>query len=124
MKIAVTAKGDSLSSEMDERFGRCAYFIIVDTDNPDGFQAIKNDAAEAGGGAGVRAAQTVIDTGAEAVVSGNFGPKAFDALSAADMKLYAVSAPTVRDAVDLFRANKARPLESATAAAHAGLRRI
>ena len=124
MKIAITAKGNSLSSEMDERFGRCGYFIVVDTDNPGDFKAIKNDAADAGGGAGVRAAQTVIDAGAQAVVSGNFGPKAFDALSAADMKLYAVSASTVQEALDIFRENKARPLESATAAAHAGLKRI
>jgi predicted Fe-Mo cluster-binding NifX family protein len=124
MKIAVTAKGDSLASEMDERFGRCAYFIIVDTDNPDGFEAIVNDAATAGGGAGIRAAQTVIDAGAEAVVSGNFGPKAFDALSAAGVKLYAVSERTVREAVGAFQKDEARPLLTATAAAHAGLRRI
>lgn len=124
MKIAITARGDALSSQMDERFGRCAYFIVLDTDNPDGFKAIKNDAAEAGGGAGIRAAQMVIDAGVQAVVSGNFGPKAFDALSAADVGLYAVSASTVSEALDIFRDNKARHLESATAAAHAGLKRI
>lgn len=124
MKLAITAKGDSLSSEMDERFGRCAYFIVVDTDNPGSFRAIKNDAVDAGGGAGIRAAQTVIDAGAQAVVSGNFGPKAFDALSAGDVKLYSVSASTVQEALDSFVGNKARSLESATAAAHAGLKRI
>lgn len=124
MKIAITAKGDALSSEMDERFGRCAYFIVVDVDSSGVFKAIKNDAADAGGGAGIRAAQMVIDAGAQAVVSGNFGPNAFDALSAGDVKLYAVSASTVQEAFDIFRANKARLLESATAAAHAGLKRI
>ena len=124
MKIAITAKGDSLSSEMDPRFGRCAYFIVVDTDNPAGFSALKNDAAEAGGGAGIRAAQMIVDSGAQAVVSGNFGPNAFGALSAADIKLYSVSASTVQEALDSFVGNKARALESATAAAHAGLKRI
>jgi len=124
MKIAISAGGNLLSSEMDERFGRCVYFIVLDTDSADNFVAIKNGAIDAGGGAGIKAAQTVIDAGVQAVVSGNFGPKAYDALSAADVKLYAVSAPTVKEALTLFTEGKARPLLSATAAAHAGLKRI
>jgi predicted Fe-Mo cluster-binding NifX family protein len=124
MKIAITSRGDALSSGMDERFGRCAYFIVVDTENPNDFTAIVNGAADAGGGAGIKAAQTIINAGARAVVSGNFGPKAFDALSAADVKLYSVSAATVAEALDAFRDGKAKSLDSATAAAHAGLKRI
>ena len=124
MKIAITSKGDNLDSEMDLRFGRCSHFIIIDTEDPDDFVAIKNDAASAGGGAGVMAAQTIIDAGAEAVISGNFGPRAFDALSSGNIKLYAVDAVTVRDALDAFNSNRAKSLDSATAAAHAGLKEI
>lgn len=124
MKIAITSRGESLESEMDPRFGRCQYFIILDDGDVQNFKAIKNDAAMSGGGAGIQAAQTVINEGAEAVVSGNFGPKAFDALSSAEVKLYTADAVTVKDAVDALGSGKARHLDSATAAAHAGLKEI
>jgi predicted Fe-Mo cluster-binding NifX family protein len=109
---------------MDPRFGRCQYFIVLDNEDIQNFKAINNDAAMSGGGAGIKAAQTVINEGVEAVVSGNFGPKAFDALSAADVKLYTADAATVKEAVDALGSGKARLLDSASAAAHAGLKEI
>ena len=124
MKITITSRGDGLDSILDPRFGRCAYFIIVDTEDESNLKAIPNGAATAGGGAGIQAAQTVINEDVEAVISGNFGPRAFDALSSAGVKLYTVTAQTVKEALDSFNSGKARLLASASAAAHAGLREI
>ena len=124
MKITITSRGDGLDSMMDPRFGRCAYFIIVDTENESDLKAIPNEAATAGGGAGIQAAQTVINEDVEAVISGNFGPRAFDALSSAGVKLYTVAAQTVKEALDSFNQGKAKLLGSASAAAHAGLKEI
>ncbi|MBN1573393.1 MAG: NifB/NifX family molybdenum-iron cluster-binding protein [Deltaproteobacteria bacterium] len=124
MRIAITSKGDSLESGLDPRFGRCQYFIIVDSDDLQNFKALSNDAVSSGGGAGIKAAQTVINEGVEAVISGNFGPNAFDALYSGGVKLYTADVATVKDAVDALGSGKARLLESASAAAHAGLREI
>ena len=67
MKVAVSAQAPSLEAPLDPRFGRCAYFVIVDTDTMR-FEAIDNAAASAGSGAGILAAQTVANAGAEAVI--------------------------------------------------------
>jgi len=73
MKIAVTSTGSTLDSQLDPRFGRAAYFIIVDADTLQ-FDAIENDNTAAPGGAGVNAAKLVADQAAEAVITGNCGP--------------------------------------------------
>ena len=78
MKVAVTATGATPESTIDERFGRCPWFVIVDTDD-DSFEAVKNDPTVASG-AGVSAAQLLAGKGAQVVVTGNCGPKAFAVL--------------------------------------------
>ena len=124
MKIAITAEKGSLDASLDPRFGRCAWFIILDTATPESMTAVENHAASAGGGAGVQASQAIIDAGVEAVISGNFGPKAYDALDAAGVSMYTVEAETVQEALEALNAGTARLLDSPSAAAHAGLRRI
>ena len=124
MKIAITAENGSLDAPLDPRFGRCAWFIILDTASPEAFNAVENRAASAGGGAGVQASQTIIDAGVRTVISGNFGPKAYDALDAAGISMCVVEAQTVRQAIEAFNAGKCTLIDSPSAAAHAGLRRI
>lgn len=124
MKIAITAEKGSLDAPLDPRFGRCAWFIILDTASPEAFTAVENRAASAGGGAGVQASQTIIDAGVRTVISGNFGPKAYDALDAAGISMCLVEADTVRQAVEVFNAGKGTLIDSPSAAAHAGLKRI
>ena len=124
MKIAITAEQGALDAPLDPRFGRCAWFIILDTDSPEAFDAVENRAASAGGGAGVQASQTIIDKGVETVISGNFGPKAYDALAAAGVSMCVAEARTVREAIEAFNAGACKTLDSPSAAAHAGLRRI
>jgi predicted Fe-Mo cluster-binding NifX family protein len=105
MKIAVTSTGKTLDSQVDPRFGRTAYFIIVDTETMD-FTVIENENIAAGGGAGISSAKTVIDTGAQAVLTGNCGPNAERTLNAAGVKLYTSVNGTVSEAVELFKAGK------------------
>jgi predicted Fe-Mo cluster-binding NifX family protein len=83
MKIIVTSEGPSLDSSVDPRFGRAKHFVLVDTET-DAFSAHDNaQNLSAPQGAGIQAAQTVARLGAEAVLTGHVGPKAFTTLQAA-----------------------------------------
>ena len=86
MKVAVSSYGKDLNSQIDPRFGRCAYFLIVNTDDMS-FEAFENKSVSLTSGAGIQAAQFVISKGAKAVMTGNCGPKAVQTLSAAGVKL-------------------------------------
>jgi len=105
MKIAVTSTGKTLDSQVDQRFGRTAYFIAVDTETMD-FSVIENENVAAAGGAGISSAKAVIDAGAEAVLTGNCGPNAQRTLSAAGIKLYTGVTGTVAEAVELFKSGE------------------
>lgn len=103
MKVAVTSQGKDLDSPVDPRFGRASYFIVVDTDTME-FDAIENTQnVRAAQGAGVQSAQTVADSGAKVVLTGNCGPKAFSTLSAAGIKVIIGVEGTVREAVESFK---------------------
>lgn len=105
MKIAVTSTGKTLDSQVDPRFGRAACFIIIDTETMD-FSVIENENVAAAGGAGIGSTKAVVDTGAEAVLTGNCGPNAERTLSAAGLKLYTGVTGTVAEAVGLFKSGK------------------
>jgi predicted Fe-Mo cluster-binding NifX family protein len=100
-KICVTSSGPTLESAVDPRFGRCAYFIIVDSETL-AFEAISNDAATASGGAGIRAAQTVAAQNVEAVLTGSVGPNAFPALQDSNIKILSGVSGTVRSVVENY----------------------
>lgn len=89
MKIAVSASGDNLDANVDPRFGRCAYFIIVETEGNEikSHEVVSNEAVQAMRGAGIQAAQTVVNKGAEVVITGNIGPNAFNVLSRTGIKI-------------------------------------
>jgi len=105
MKIAVTSTAKTLDSQVDQRFGRAAYFVIIETETMD-FRVIENESVTAAGGAGISSAKVVIDSGAEAVLTGNCGPNAERTLSAAGIKLYTGVTGTVGEAVELFKGGK------------------
>lgn len=102
MKLAVTAKGDKLDSGSDPKFGRCSYFLLIDTETME-FETIRNSSKSARGGAGVQAAETLSSNGADAVATGNVGPNAFDALDAAGVEIYTGASGTVKDVVDDYQ---------------------
>ena len=100
-KICVTSSGPTLESTVDPRFGRCAYFIIVDPATF-AFEAISNEAAMASGGAGIRASQTVAAQNVEAVLTGSVGPNAFPALQDSGIKILVGVSGTVKNAIESY----------------------
>jgi predicted Fe-Mo cluster-binding NifX family protein len=120
MKVCVTSAGQTLDSAVDPRFGRCAYFVIVDTDTM-AFEAVENSAVSALGGAGVSAAKFAAERGASAVLTGNVGPNAFRGLNAAGVKIVTGAGGTVREAVENFKKGKISFSDSATVADHSGI---
>lgn len=118
MKIAVTSRGTDLNSEVDPRFGRAAHIIIVDTDTLE-FEALDNtENVNAFKGAGIQAASTISDKGAEALLTGYCGPKAFQVLNAAKIKVANDVKGTVRDAIKLFNEGKLSFSDAANVEAH------
>lgn len=109
MKVAISSNGKGLDSTIDFRFGRCAYFIIVDIDKKkkkfDMVKAIANPNVAVGGGAGVSAAQLIANEGAEAVITGNIGPRAHDVFQQLKIEAYKAEG-TVERAIELFMADK------------------
>ena len=118
MKIAVSAKGTTLDSAIDPRFGRAARFVFVDTDTGD-HEAIDNEQnLNAAQGAGIQAAQTASRHAAEYVITGHCGPKAFRALDAAGIKIVLVADGTVADAVEKLKAGEVEPSVGADVEGH------
>jgi predicted Fe-Mo cluster-binding NifX family protein len=103
MKIAISAQGTSLDSPVDPRFGRTKYFIVADAES--GEFSVRDNAVNisATQGAGIQAAKNISDFGVGAVVTGNVGPKAFAALTAAGVAVYTGFSGTVRDALCAFK---------------------
>lgn len=120
MKVAITARGNSMESEIDPRFGRCQYFIIVDIETME-FKAFPNDSAMASGGAGIQAAQSVSGMGAEVVITGDVGPNAFQTLNAAGIRIITGASGTVKDALESFRSGALKETGSPTSASHSGM---
>lgn len=103
MKIAVTSVGTELSDEVDPRFGRATYILIVDAENM-AVEIIDNSKnVQAFKGAGIQAATTVSDRGAEVLLTGYCGPNAFKTLKAGGVRVVQDVSGTVRDAVRNFK---------------------
>jgi predicted Fe-Mo cluster-binding NifX family protein len=118
MKIAVTSKGTSLDSEIDPRFGRAPYIVIVDTETLD-FEVLDNSSnVNAFKGAGIQAATMVSDKGAEVLLTGYCGPKAFITLEAAGVKVVDDITGKVRDAVTTIKEGKVTYATGANKEAH------
>lgn len=121
MKVAVAASQASLDAPVDPRFGRCPLFLVVDTETME-FEALENQAAMAGGGAGIQAAQMVANAGAQAVMAGNFGPNAFYAFSQAGIAMYPVPpGMSVRQAIEALNNGELQPLSGPSVSAHWGM---
>jgi predicted Fe-Mo cluster-binding NifX family protein len=106
MKIIITTMTPKLTAELDQRFGRGAYFLLIDPHTLE-WQAFPNPGVTASGGAGVQAAQFVTGQKVDAVVSGDYGPHAVDALQAAHVTMYLFGdCHSVRDVIVRYKAGQ------------------
>ena len=108
MKVAVSSVDNHLDSLVDPRFGRAAYFLIVDSDSLN-YEMVPNPNVNAVGGAGVQSAQLVINKGAKAVLTGRCGPNAFYVFDSAGIKIYEGVEGSVRDVIKAFQDNQIHP---------------
>ena len=86
MKIAITSTGNNLESKLDQRFGRCSYFAIYDTEN-DGLEFIPNPNKDVSEGAGPASVQIVASRNVSKIVSGEFGMKIKSLLDSLQIQL-------------------------------------
>jgi predicted Fe-Mo cluster-binding NifX family protein len=121
MRIVVTANGDYLDAPLSPVFGRCPKYVFVDTETL-AVEAIENPALSSSAGAGIQAAQFVVERGARAVLTGNIGPNAANVLQGADVPVYQVYEGTVRQAAEMFRQGRLSLLGGANVASHSGMR--
>src|SRR5690554_2994564 len=110
VKIAITCQGPSLDDTIDQRFGRAVYFLIFDSDSHF-VTVIDNEAMAPSGGAGIAAAQSLVDQGVTVIITGQIGPNALRVFRAADIRLVQGVAGTAKKNLDLFLDNQLKDLE-------------
>jgi len=120
MKIAVSATAPSLDAEVDPRFGRCQYFIIIDPQSME-FEALDNSNAMAAGGAGISTGQLIASKGAEVVLTGNCGPNAYQTLSAAGIQVITGVSGSIKDAIEAFKAGRFQSSSQPNVGNHYGM---
>ena len=119
-KVCVTSEGDNLDSKVDPRFGRCQYFIIVDTDTMKS-EAINNPNIDSMGGAGIQSGQLIAEKQVKAVLTGNVGPNAFQALEAAGLSVFTGARGTVREAIEKYLAGELESTSGPSVSSHFGV---
>ena len=118
MRIAISATQPSLDGDVDPRFGRCQYFIIVDPETMK-FEALENPNVGAMG-AGIATAQFVTSKGVEAIITGNLGPNAYQVLAAAGIVMFTGITGKIRDALQAYTSGKLRATQQATVGPYFG----
>ncbi len=118
MKIAITSKGTNLDAQVDPRFGRAAYIIVVETETL-AFEVIDNaENKNAFKGAGIQAASSICDKGAKVLLTGFCGPNAFKTLNAAEVRVANDATGTIQDAIDQFKAGNFKFAQEANTNGH------
>jgi len=120
MKIAVTAKGKTLDDQVDTRFGRCPYFLVVDTETLN-VEPLENPNLALGGGAGIQSAQLMAQHDVKVVLTGNCGPNAYQTLNAADIKVIIGVNGAVRRVIEQFKLGTLSSTQGPNVASHFGM---
>ncbi len=121
MKIAITAAGPALDSASDPRFGRCGYFVIVETADMSAV-GVANPNIDRGGGAGIQSAQLMASHGVQAVLTGNCGPNAHQTLSAAGIAVVIGCTGSVAELARRYAAGELSGATGPNVDSHAGLK--
>ena len=122
MKIAISASGKDLDAQVDPRFGRCQYFVIVEPDTTE-FETVENSNNMASGGAGVATAQMIVGKGVGALLTGNCGPNAFNVLNAAGIAVFTGVSGMIQEALESYKSGKYQAISQANVVPHSGMGR-
>ncbi|MCU0860351.1 MAG: NifB/NifX family molybdenum-iron cluster-binding protein [Thermoplasmata archaeon] len=117
-RVAVSSVGESLDSPVDPRFGRCSYFMVFEEDG--GHRAVRNSGQALGNGAGIQAAQQMLDLGVDTVVTGDVGPNAFRVLAGGGVRMFVKCTGTVASAMDAYRRGDLQQTDASTSPGHHG----
>jgi predicted Fe-Mo cluster-binding NifX family protein len=103
MKVAITSKGNNLESKLDERFGRCSYFVIYDTETK-GIEILPNPNKDAQDGAGPASVQIVASRDVRKIISGEFGIKIKSLLDSLKIQMIVIKEPekSIRQIIDML----------------------
>ena len=118
MKICLTATKNNLEAQIDSRFGRCNYFIFIDSEKNQ-IKSIKNDVSEVTEDAGVLAAQIIAKKLIKYVITGNVSSRAMQALKTSGIEVYIVRDISVNNALEKFRKGELSKADSPTVCGYA-----
>ncbi len=118
MKVAISAKGDDETADVDERFGRCPYFVIVDTDEME-YESMKNEHTKESHGVAPQVVQMLSEMDIEAVITGNIGPNGYRTLKSAEIKAYKGSGE-ISEAVEELKKGELEEIKNQTVKGHHG----
>lgn len=126
MKIAISSTGKNIESDVDARFGRCNYFLIIEIDKKKkeikNVKAIENTAQAQMGGAGITAGEIVAREKVDAVITTNLGPRAFSVFEQFGIEIYQGQGK-IKDVVQDFIDGKLKKMGEATGPQHMGFRK-
>ena len=120
MKIAISSSGKTLDSPLDPRFGRCAWFLVIDPADMR-YEVFDNQSAAQSSGAGIQAAQFLADKNVAAVITGHVGPNAVQTLSAAGIEIFAQQHGTIREALERYKSDALKSTDQSTVSSHFGM---
>ena len=120
MKICITAQEKTIDTQVDPRFGRCKYFIFVDTETMT-FEAIENPFIDSRGGAGIQSGQLVAEKQVKVVLTGNMGPNAFETLKAAKIDVITSVSGTIKEAIERYNTGEFKVSETPSVGSKFGM---
>lgn len=121
MKLAICAQGEGLEATVDQRYGRCPYFVILDSETGEVLKSVPNSGMAAAGGAGPQSTRQLSQEGVGAVAVGHVGPNAAAALKAAGIAVYGGINGTVGQTWQQFRDGKLPTINEPTVGSHHGM---
>lgn len=112
MKVLITSVGKDIKDNFDQKFGRCEYFQIIDTETND-IKVVENEGKKADHGAGTGASQQAIDENVDVIITGHLGPNAFQILDSSDIKLLSAKTGTVEEVLDQYKKDELEEIKTA-----------
>ncbi len=121
MKIAISSTGKTLESEVDSKFGRCKYFLIVEIENKKvkDFKVVENTAKAQSGGAGISAGEIIANQKVDSIITVNLGPRAFSIFDQFKIKVYHGEGK-IKEVVEDFANGKLKELSNSNTQQHHG----